>query len=151
MSQRQSQSRETYMRQIDFIFYREKEIREAVFRARSKTTLSGTFRLVNAGGIPDPTAIEAVRNLTPLKSVILNDGEKIENPERWLEVIEKTYKNCATQKDCRLEVARRRYKREDYRKTCEDLNISDSTRRRLLELVKMYAALQAVQLGLIKV
>ena len=151
MSQRQSQTRESYMRQIDFIFYREKEIREAVFRARIKTAFSGTLRLVNAGGIPDPTATEAVRNLTPLKSVILNDGEMIEYPESWLEVIDKTYKYCETQNDSRLEVARRRYSHEDYRKTCVELNISDTKRRRLLELVKIYAALQAVQSGLIKV
>lgn len=114
-------------------------------------TAGGTLRLINATGIPDPTATQAVRNLTLLKSVTLSSGEIIEYPERWLEVIDKTYKYCSTQKDCRLEVARRRYRSEDYRKTCRELNISDTARRRLLELVKIYAALQAVQLGLIQV
>ena len=151
MGQRQSSTRDTYMRQIDFIFYREKEIREAVYQARLDMTAGGTLRLINASSTPDPTATQAIRNLTPLKFVEIGDGEIIEYPERWLEVIEKTYKYCSTQKDCRAEVARRRYRNEDYRKTCRELNISDSTRRRLLELVKIYAALQAVQLGLIQV
>ena len=151
MSQRQSRGSEAYMRKIDFIFYREKEIREAVYQARLNMTVGGTLRLINSTGIPDPTATQAVRNLTPLKFVTLSEGEIIEYPERWLEVIDKTYKYCSTQKDCRLEVARRRYRSEDYRKTCRELNISDTARRRLLELVKIYAALQAVQLGLIQV
>lgn len=151
MGQRQSRGSEAYMRKIDFIFYREKEIREAVYQARLNMTVGGTLRLINSTGIPDPTATQAVRNLTPLKFVTLSEGEIIEYPERWLEVIDKTYKYCSTQKDCRLEVARRRYQSEDYRKTCRELNISDTARRRLLELVKIYAALQAVQLGLIQV
>ena len=151
MGQRQSRGRETYMRKIDFIFYREKEIREAVNQARLNMTTGGTLRLINATGIPDPTATQAVRNLTPLKTVVISGGETIEYPESWLEVIDKTYKYCEMQKDCRLEVARRRYRSEDYRKTCRELNIADTTRRRLLELVQIYAALQAVQLGLIQV
>lgn len=151
MSQRQSQTREEYMRKIDFIFYREKEIREAVIQARLTMTANGSLRKVSASGVPDPTAIQAIRNLMLIKYVVITDGEIVEYPERWLEVIEKTYRYSAKQNDCRAEVAMRRYKREDYRKTCADLNISDSTRRRLLELVKIYAALQAVQLGLIQV
>ena len=151
MSQRQSQTREEYMHKIDFIFYREKEIREAVIQARLTMTANGSLRKVSTSGVPDPTAMQAIRNLMPIKYVVITDGEIVEYPERWLEVIEKTYRYSAKQNDCRAEVAMRRYKREDYRKTCADLNISDSTRRRLLELVKIYAALQAVQLGLIQV
>ena len=60
MGQRQSRSRETYMRKIDFIFYREKEIREAVYQARLNMTAGGTLRLINATGIPDPTATQAI-------------------------------------------------------------------------------------------
>lgn len=151
MSQRQSRNREAYMRKIDFIFYRENEIREAVQKARMIEKSGGTLRMVRNGGIPDPTAMQAMRNLTPLKAVAISGGEVIEFPERWLEVIEKTYNYCAKQKDCRLEVAKRRYKSEDYRKTCVELNISNVTRSRLMELVRIYAALQAVQLGLIQV
>ena len=107
--------------------------------------------MVRSGGIPDPTAMQAMRNLTPIRAVILTGGEVIKLPECWLEVIDKTYSYCAKQKDCRLEVAKRRYSAEDYRKTCRELNISNVTRSRLMELVRIYAALQAVQLGLITV
>ena len=151
MAQRQSRTREAYMRKIDFMFYREKEIREAVEKARLSEHLTGTLRMVRSGGIPDPTALQATKNLTPLRFVTISDGEVIDFPERWLEVIEKTYNYCARQKDCRFEVAKRRYKAEDYRKTCRELNISNVTRCRLMELVRIYAALQAVQLGLIQV
>ena len=151
MGQRQSRTREEYMRKIDFVFYREKEIRDAVIKARMTENSSGTLRMVRSGGIPDPTAMQAMRNLTPIRAVILTGGEVIKLPECWLEVIDKTYSYCAKQKDCRLEVAKRRYSAEDYRKTFRELNISNVTRSRLMELVRIYAALQAVQLGLITV
>ena len=152
MGQRQSSRREAYMREIDFIFYHEAEIREAVQQARLSSSRAGLVCVSsNSSNISDPTALRAVRNLTRLKSVVIKSGVLIEHPEQWLEVIDKTYIYCAKQKDCRLEVAKRRYSGEDYQKTLRDLHLSNSTFRRLLELVKIYAALQAVQLGLIKV
>ena len=120
MGQRQNGRREDYMRQIDFIFYREQEIREAVFRAKRNSPLTSSFVVAREGKLSDPTAILAVSNLTPLRSVITNDGDEIQRPEQWLEVIDKTYNYCGKCDDCRLEVARRRYRREDYRITCTD-------------------------------
>ena len=154
MSQRQSNNREKYFRQIDFIFYHEKQIRDAVTEARISGGRDGTislFPVASANNFSDPTATEAIKNLTPLKFVKLPDGTIIKYPEKWLAVIDKTYSYCKKQNDCRCEIARRRYNNEDYRKTCIDLNISNTTRRRLLELVQIYAALQAVQAGLIRV
>lgn len=154
MAQRQTNRREDYFRMIDFIFYNEQEIRDSVRRVRLKKSTAhsnNAFVVVRDGALNDPTATMALRNLTPLQAITLNDGEIVERPESWLEVIDKTYNYCAKCNDCRGEVARRRYRREDYRKTCTELKISNTARRRLLELVKIYAALQAVQLGLIKV
>ena len=154
MSQRQSNNREKYFRQIDFIFYHEKQIRDAVTEARISGGRDGTislFPVANANNFSNPTATEAIKNLTPLKFVKLPDGTIIKYPEKWLAVIAKTYDWCKKQNDCRYKVAKRRYSNEDYRKTCIDLNISNTTRRRLLELVQIYAALQAVQAGLIRV
>ena len=139
------------MNQIDFIFYHEEELKEAVLQARLDGGHNGSFVVVNNNGTADPTATQAVKNLTPLPVITIRDGHTVKKPESWLIVIEKTYHWCKLQKDFRYEVARRRYSDEDYRKTCHELNISNSTRRRLLELVQMYAALQAVQLGLIQV
>ena len=154
MAQRQNKNREKYFKAIDFIFYHEKQIRDAVKEARTSGSRDATislFPVASANNFSDPTATKAIKNLIPLKFVKLPDGTIIKYPEKWLEVIEKTYSYCKKQNDCRFEVARRRYNNEDYRKTCIDLNISNTTRRRLLELMQIYAALQAVQAGLIRV
>ena len=153
MAQRRTGRGEDFMRTIDFVFYNERAIRDAVQKARMKSLLNSSFlvRVGAASKLNDPTATLALRNLTPLAAVTINDGEIVERPESWLEVIDKTYNFCAKCNDRRLEVAKRRYRREDYRKTCADLEISNTTRRRLLELVKIHAVLQAVQLGLIEV
>ena len=149
--QRQRKSGQSYLGKIDFVFYHESEIREGIMQARLESGHCGGVVVVSGSGISDPTATQAVKNITPLPVITIHGGHTVKRPESWLIVIEKTYSWCKLQKDCRYEVARRRYSDEDYRKTCHDLNISNSTRRRLLELVQMYAALQAVQLGLIQV
>ena len=150
-AQRQRKSRNSYISQIDFIFYYKKEIREAVSEARLDSGHTGIIKVTDGNKTTDPTATQAVKNLSPLPSVTIRGGHTVKKPESWLIVIDKTYSWCKLQKDCRHEIARRRYSGEDYRQTCRDLNISNSTRRRLLELVQIYAALQAVQLGLIQV
>ena len=150
-AQRQRKSKSTYIQHIDFIFHHEAELREAILQLRLDSGHSNAIKIVNGNGMTDPTANQAVKNLTPLPFVEIRGGHTIKKPESWLIVIDKTYSWCKLQKDCRYEIARRRYNGEDYRKTCHELNISNSTRRRLLELVQMYAALQAVQLGLIQV
>ena len=151
MAQRQSKNREYYFRQIDFIFYREKQIRDAVFEKRTTSGSDSGTPMINlfSGTISDPTASKAIKNLSPLKFVTIKDGIIIKYPEQWLEVIDKTYSWCKKQNNLYYEVARRRYNNEDYRKTCIDLHISEASQRRFLEKVRIYAALQAVQLRLI--
>lgn len=146
MGQRQRSS-EPYFRKIDFVFYNEAAIRKAVAEVRMD---DGRPRLRSAQ-LSDPTATQAIRNLTPILKVTIAGEQSVEYPERWLEVIDKTWTWAKAQDDCRCEVARRRYAKEDYRKTCRELQISNSTRRRLFDFVRMYAALHAVQLGLIRV
>ena len=150
-AQRQRKNKNTYIQHIDFIFYHEAELREAILQVRLDSGHNGAFKTVSNNAMTDPTANQAVKNLMPLPVVEIRGGHTVKRPESWLIVIEKTYSWCKLQKDCRYETAKRRYNGEDYRKTCHELNISNSTRRRLLELVQMYAALQAVQLGLIQV
>lgn len=111
----------------------------------------GRPRLPSNAENSNPTLSQVVRNLTPLDKVMINSEQTVEYPERWLEVVDKTWSWAKVQNDCRYEVARRRYAREDYRVTCYDLRISNSTRRRLFDLFRMYASLHAVQLGLIRV
>ena len=147
MAQRQRSS-EPYFRKIDFVFYNERRIREAVTEMRED---DGRPRVPQSTEFANPTEMLALRAMTPLKKVILNSEQTLEYPEKWLTVIDKTWTWAKVQEDCRYEVARRRYAKEDYRKTCRELQIGNTTRRRLLDLVRMYAALQAVQLGLIVV
>lgn len=149
MAQRQRQrSSEPYFRKIDFVFYNEGKIRVAVAEMRLD---DGRPRIPQKIELSDPTTSQALRNLTPIKSVVLNCEQSLEYPERWLIVIDKTWQWAKSQDDCRYEVARRRYSHEDYRQTCRELQIANSTRRRLLDYFRMYASLHAVQLGLIRV
>lgn len=147
MGQRQ-RSNEVYFRKVDFIFYNEEKIRVAVAEARAD---DGRPHLRQKAESSDPTATQAARNLTPLVKVMINCDDVIEYPERWLEVIDKTWTWAKKQKDCRYEAARRRYAKEDYRKTCRELHVSTAHYFRLVDCVRMYAALHAVQLGLIRV
>lgn len=147
MAQRQ-RNNEVYFRKIDFVFYNEEKIRVAVAETRAD---DGRPRLRQKIENTDPTVAQAVRNLTPLVKVMLDCEQTLEYPERWLEVIDKTWAWARAQPDCRYEVARRRYAKEDYRVACFELNISKTTYFRLFDLVRMYAALHAVQFGLIRI
>ena len=147
MGQRQ-RSNAVYFRKIDFVFYNEEKIRAAVAEVRAD---DGRPHLRPNAVSADPTGMQAVRNLTPLEKVVLNCEQTLEYPERWLEVIEKTWAWARVQPDCRYEVARRRYAKEDWKVACFELNISKTTYFRLVDLVRMYALLHAAQLGLIRV
>lgn len=133
-----------YMRKIDFVFYHEREIREAIQDAREN---GGKRSVHRKNHISDPTAAEAIRNVTPLRSVRVH-GSSLEWPEHWLRVIDAVYAWCDND---RLVVAKDRYRNEDYRCTCAKLNISEAKYYKLFKDVRRYAALCAVQLGVVKV
>ena len=142
--QRQREKR-PYMRKIEFVFYNERAIRAAVEDARNDTREVSPR---NGSGLPDPTAYEAIKNLTPIPAVEIS-GQLLEHPERWLVVVDKTYAWCQRQSDMHYEIARRRYNGEDYRKTCRELAITQPVVSSVMEKIRMYAALQAVQFQLI--
>lgn len=133
-----------YMRKIDFVFYHEREIREAVLDARESAGKQGAR---NKNHIGDPTAARAIRNVTPLRSVRVR-GMHLEWPEHWLQVVDAVYTWCTGD---RLVVARDRYQGIDYADTCVKLSISTKTYYNLLNDIRQRAALCAVQLGVIKV
>lgn len=134
-----------YIRKIEFAFYHEMQIREAVYEAREEIRQPEVF---NGSGLPDPTLREVIRRLTPIEAVTIC-GDTLKYPERWLEVIDKTYAWCRRQSDIHYEIARRRYQGEDYRKTCRELAISEPLMYQIMEKIRTYAALQAAQLNLI--
>ena len=133
-----------YYKKIDFVFFNEKRIRDAVnderYGVKARTERNGS-------GMGDPTASEAIRNITPLISVRLGDGS-LEFPEHWLKVIDAT--KLWAQGD-RLVVALDYYAGEIWKITAAKLSISMPTYYRLLDDVRNYASLCAVQLGLIKI
>ena len=153
MGQRQRiSSNKPWIKKIDFVFYNEREIRLAVLEAREGGGSGKPLEVPgrNGSGVSDPTARDAMYNLTPLPMVRIN-GQELRLPERWLTVIDKTYAWAKSQSEIHHEVARRRYRGEDYRVTCRELHIAKSTLHRIIEVVKMYASLQAAQMNLIYV
>ena len=133
-----------YFKKIDFVFYNEKRIRQAVQDERCNR---GEVVGRNRSGVGDPTASTAIRNLTPLRLVRIGDGT-LEWPEHWLDVIKRT-KEWAPH-DC-LIVGEDFYAGTDRSITMAKLTIAKTQYYYLLDEFKQHAALVAVQLGLIKV
>lgn len=131
-----------YIWKLEFVFHNEKAIREAVRDARNYHEKTGK----NGRGIGDPTASQAIRNITPLRSVRIRD-ENLEWPEDWLRVVDATYAWCDMD---RLIVAKDRYSGVDYRKTCAKLNISGTTYFALLKDIRTHAAFCAANLQLLR-
>ena len=122
MSQRQRNSK-PYFKLIDFVFYNEKEIRLLVEDERNNLK---SPELRNGSGLSDPTARLAIKNLMPLPKVTIKSKE-LYHPERWLEVIQRTYNWNMRQSKLQYEIVKRRYAEEDYRKTCSEFHISKTT------------------------
>ena len=127
------QSRKAWIRKIDFVFYNEAEIRLLVKEARSKLEEHAIKR---SGGTADPTAREAISNLTPLKSITLK-GKELSRPEDWLQVIDNSYE------------AKLKYIGEDYRLISMKCHVSIRFQYALIENFRRYATSKARDLGLI--
>lgn len=139
---------EPYMRKIDFMFHHEKEIRESVRDVRQDDDAP---QIRNGSRVSDPTASKAIKNLSPIQAIYIGDIV-VKYPERWIAVFDKTWAWCDRCKDTWLrEGARMRYAGKDWRQICLTLHIQHASMFRGLERVRMYAALQAASLQLIKV
>ena len=145
--QRQRRDETGYVRKIEFAFYNEELIRDAVEEARWKVTRP---ELKNGSGLSDPTAFEAIRHLTPIEAVTVK-GVELKKPEKWLLVIDKTYEWCKRRGEIYFNVASGRYEGRYFADTCVESAISESQYYLMLERIRHYAALQAVQNGLIYV
>lgn len=100
------------------------------------------------GGLSDPTANEAIRNAEAIPFVYAS-GTRVNKPESWLMVFESSYNNLdGTSRDIML----RRYRlHEPYLRTSMSLHISDRTYYSLLDEIKSYTTMIAIQYGLISV
>lgn len=137
-------SRPGYYRKIDFIFFNEQKIRDAVEDARFGTTPKAER---NGSGVGDPTASMAIRNITPLFSVKLGDGS-LEWPEHWLTVIDETKRG--THGDV-LVAGMDFYAGETICNTMAKLSVSRTVCYELINEFRQFASMCAVQMGLIKI
>lgn len=144
--QRQRNSSKPWIRKVDFVFYNEEEIRLSVLEARNTAASAPVIR--NASGISDPTAREAIYNLTPLPTITIS-GQALTLPERWLTVIDKTYAWAEATNKLRYEIARRKYLGQNYKMICIECHISMKHQYLLLENFRRYAADEARELELI--
>ena len=136
-----------YIKKVEFVFYNEAAIREAIIDARAG---SNTPELRNGSGLPDPTASAAIRNLSPVHSVRI-EGVDLLYPESWLTVVDKTYAWCKRQGGKYYEMARGRYSGKYFAKICTEVEVVAEKFFRVIEKIRNYAALQAAQLNLIHV
>ena len=139
------QSKKSWIRKIDFVFYNEAEIRLLVKEEKGEKKIP---LIRSTSGISDPTAKEAISNLTPLKSITVK-GKELSRPEDWLKVIDNTYAWAKEQDNPRYVVAKLKYMGEDYRLICAKCHISTKYQYLLIERFRMYAADEARELELI--
>ena len=76
-------------------------------------------------------------------------GQDLQQPEKWLAVIDKTYAWTAAKDNLRYQVAKLKYKGVDYRAICFGQHISIRFLYTLLEKFRGFAASQARDEGLI--
>ena len=133
------QSKKAWIRKIDFVFYNEAEIRLLVKEARSKLEEHAIKR---SGGTADPTAREAISNLTPVKSITLK-GKELSRPEDWLQVIDNSYDWARKQGNPRYIIAKLKYIGEDYRLISMKCHVSIRFQYALIENFRRYATSKA--------
>lgn len=140
-----TQSETPYMKKIEYIFYNEAQIRELVTEAKNKVALS---EIRNSSHLSDPTAAEAIRNLTPITAVVI-DNQVLKYPEYWLEVVERTRHWCRERGELFYKILRAKYCRESKNKICTELEISADYFGRTVDKIRNYAALWAAWYRLI--
>ena len=153
---------EKYRKKIDWVFFNEEKIADAVQMARIDTPRPEKV-IGDPNKISDTTAQTALNNLTPLSSVIVGQREVINKkherrlvggivlrlPELWLAVVDKTYGWCKRQSELQFQAVKQKYRGIHYHKICREFSISQSTLHNWIERTRMYAALQAAQFKLI--
>ena len=132
---------------IEYVFYNAELIRTAINEIRNAGRPANETGRRSENKISDITGNDAVRNLTPLKMILIKE-QILYNPEEWLQVYDKTLKWC-TQRGKYLNVFKGRYGNEHFAKTCANAEITQDTYYRILEKIRYYAAMTAAYLHLI--
>lgn len=124
MHKLQRQSPDAVTRLVDYMFYHEKEIRRAVTR-----------RKVCTG------------NDAEVLKIALSDGTSVVYPDRWLTVIEHTYRHLEGLAPC----VREKYMRKDWKDIVTRLGISKDCYYNAVNEARTFAKCAACQLGIIRV
>lgn len=139
---------------IERRFFQEDKIRRAVFEARHD---SGGGKTGGGGSghafVSDPTASAAMREVSPLRAVEIelgkNETETVKWPEKWLAVIEATYRRY--EKGVGAQILKDRYRGESPVKTCMENYISRTTYYSVVSEIDSFAMMCACQVGLVRV
>lgn len=113
----------------------------------------------NHSFVSDPTAILAMKHSAPIRQVTIDSGktteEVIKLPEKWLFVVEHTYRHFGeydnTTGDVVQCVLTKRFQNEPWPATCAKLEITKDKYYSARDIGIRYARECAIQLGLIKV
>ena len=144
----QRTSLDTTIRKIESMFYREREIRKAVSDVRQDCGNGGHTGGGGHAYVSDPTAINAIKGITPIKSVTLFDGVVVRHPEKWLAVIDATYNNLD---DLQRKAVKMRYQGKTYNDINEKVHISRTVYYAMLTDARNFAIAAACQINLIRV
>ena len=147
----QRKARDGKIRKIEFTFYNERKIRDAVTEARAAGSRhDGAARSSNPSHISKPTENAAIRAAVELPFVTLDDGGTVELPERWLSVIDAVRAWCASDA-VRAGIFKRRYGGEGAVAVQKNMGISESTYRYTLSQIRDFAVMCAAQAQVVRV
>ena len=117
---------------IEKRFYQYEKIKKAVWEARHDAGANKTGG--NGSGhafVSDPTANAAMMKSMPLYAVNIevgkNEVETVKQPEKWLTVVEQTYKYFAEEDTDIGSLLKMKYAGEMLVKICMDLHISEQS------------------------
>jgi len=135
-------------KRIEWMFRHWRKLERAVLEAREDRPRNQNIGGGHGGYVSDPTASTAIRNITPIKFVEVDD-ELVRQPERWLSLMEHVYSQCS---DVEKQVFHKRYfERVNPTRTAIDLYMAETTYFDLLNGIKSYAVEVALQDGLITI
>lgn len=145
---------------IEFCLTYRAQIEAAVLEAKMGAGGAGHTGGMGSGHcrVSDPTAIKAIRLLSPVTAVDVPFGPFIagarervhlRHPEKWLEVVSAVEQRFLTGSDKAADFYRSRYRDRDlWKRTCTELHITHGIYYSLRKEVIQYAALYAVKYGL---
>ena len=146
----QRKARDGKIRKIEFAFYNERKIRDAVTEARAGGSRHDGAAGGNSSHISKPTENAAIRLAVELPFVTLDNGGTVELPERWLAVIDAVRAWCASDA-VRAGIFRRRYGGEGAVAVQRGMGISESTYRYTLSQIRDFAVMCAAQAQVVRV